>query len=282
MSFRSIAVIGVGTLGGFVAEAISNIDQVESMVLVDHDKVERKNLINSIYRIVDVGASKVDALTEIIRHRNPDKTIITFKEMFIEDKTKIPECDLVFDCRDFTYDRKSLIDARLYISSRYLIVDTRKNVKYKEPQEGKYIELLSKDDLRYAASIVSMLITSGTVSTLTKYKSVQKYELDYVKHLENKCEIYDDTNEKFINLPQNIQPIIEMNKKKDVQVLMGNRINPISQRVIPRNQLKSTQDIVINLLSVSKAMCQFNHFVISTYNEKGEYFIELIPETGAA
>lgn len=282
MNFRSVAIIGVGTLGGFVAEAISNIEQVETLVLVDHDKVERKNLTNSVYRILDIGAAKVDALTEIIKHRNPDKTVITFKEMFLENKTKIPECDLVFDCRDFTYDRKSVIDARLYISSRYLIVDTRKNVKYKEAQEGKYIEMLNKDDLRYAAAIVSMLITTGTISTLAKYKSIQKYELDYVKHLENKCKIYDDKNEKFINLPQNIYPIIEMNKKKDVRVFMGNRFNPISQRVIPKNQLKNTQDIVINLLSVSKAMCQFNHFIISTYNDKGEYYVELIPETGAA
>lgn len=283
MIFKSVAVIGLGTLGGFVAEAVSNLDQVETIIIVDHDKVERKNLNNSIYRTIDIGESKTDALIEIIKHRNPDKTIISFKEMFHENKTKIPKCDLVFDCRDYTYDRGVVIDARLYISSRYLIVDTRKNVIYKSPQEGKYLEMLSKDDLRYASSIISMLVSTGTISTLIKYQSVQKYELDYVKHLENKCDIiYDDSDEKFINLPQQLHPIIEMNKKSDVQVFMGNRNTPISQRVIPRNQLKTSQDIVINLLSVSKAMCQFNHFVISIYQNEGDFFIELIPETGAA
>lgn len=283
MEFKSVAIIGLGTLGGFVAEAISNIDQVETLILIDHDKIERKNLSNSVYRVVDIGAYKVDALVDIIKHRNPDKTMIGFKEMFLEDKTTIPECDLVLDCRDFTYDRGKIIDARLYLSSRYLIVDTRKNVKYKDPQEGKYIELLSKDDLRYASSIVSMLITTKTISTLLKYRSVQKYELDYVKHFENKCDIiYDGVDEKFINLPQNILPILETNKRKDVKVFLGNRTVPVSQRIIPKNQLKDSQDIIINLISVSQAMCQFNHFIVSTYKDGGEFYIELIPETGAA
>jgi hypothetical protein len=283
VELKSVAVIGLGTLGGFVAEAISNIEQIESLILLDDDKVETKNLVNSVYRTIDVGSSKVDALIDIIKHRNPDKTLIAFRDKYLEDKTAIPKCDLVLDCRDFTYDRGSMIDARLYLSSRYLIVDTRKNVKYKEPQEGKYLEMLSKDDLRYAASIVSMLITTKTISTLLKYQSVQKYELDYVKHFENKCDIiYDVSDEKFINLPQNILPILETNKKKEVKLFMGNRSVPISQRVIPQNQLKNSQDIIINLLSVSQAMCQFNHFIVSTYKHGGEFYIELIPETGAA
>jgi len=283
VNFKSIAVIGLGTLGGYVVEAVSNLDQVETIVIIDHDKVERKNLSNSIYRAVDVGASKTDALVEIIKHKTPDKTIISFKEMYIENKIQIPKCDIIFDCRDYTYDRGKVIDARLYISSRYLIVDARKNVIYKTPQEGKYLEMLTKDDLRYASSIVSMLISTGTISNLMKYQSVQKYELDYVKHLENKCDvIYDNDDGKFINLPQQIHPIIESNKKSEVQVIMGNRTTPISQRTIPMNQLRSTKDIIENLLCVSQAMCGFNHFVISTYKEGQMFYIELIPETGAA
>jgi hypothetical protein len=283
VTFKSIAIIGLGTLGGFVAEAVSNLDQVESLVIIDHDRVERKNLTNSIYRNIDVGAAKTDALVEIIKHRNPDKTIISFKEMYIENKIQIPKCDVVFDCRDYTYDRGKIIDARLYISSRYLIVDARKNVIYKSPQEGKYLEMLTKDDLRYASSIISMLISTGTISNLMKYQSVQKYELDYVKHLENKCDvIYDNEDGKFVNLPQQIHPIIESNKRSDVQVIMGNRATPISQRTIPMNKLKSSKDIIENLMYVSQAMCGFNHFVISTYREGEMFYIELIPETGAA
>ena len=44
MVYRSVTVIGVGTLGGFVAEAISNLEGLEKLVVVDHDIVEVKNL----------------------------------------------------------------------------------------------------------------------------------------------------------------------------------------------------------------------------------------------
>lgn len=283
---KSIVVIGLGTLGGFVVEALSNLEGVEKIVIIDHDTVEKRNLKNSIYRQIDIGISKVEALTDIINEKNSEIEILGFKSMYIEGETKLPKTDLILDCRDYTYNRKSEIDARLYISSRYLIVDCRKNVNYKIPQPGKYLTELTKDDLRYASSTVSMLVHSNTIQSLMNNQAVQKYELDYVKHIDKYMYdiVYDNVIEgdKFINLPEKIVPILDMNKKKDIQVFLGSRVFPVAERVIPKKSLTSSRDLIVNLASVINLQCEFNNFIISVFQDGSKVFVELIPETGAA
>lgn len=285
MVYKTIAVIGIGTLGGFIANSLSNIETLETLIVIDHDKVEVKNLKNSIYRQIDVGLTKVEALTDILSHKNPDLTIITLNEKFIEGKTKIPLCDLVLDCRDYTYDRRREIDVRLYISSRYLMVDCRKNVKYKIKSEGKYIVQLNKQDLRHAGSLVTMLISNNTIKKLLTDKLVQKYELDYVKHIDTKaCDIMYERpaiEDKFVNLPDTIVPIMEANKTNDVDICVGSPLFPLSEYSIPKNSLQSSTDLVVRLTD-AVATQNFNNFVITLSQNRGKYLIELIPETGAA
>lgn len=286
MAYKSIAIIGIGTLGGFVANAISNLETLEILIVIDHDIVEPKNLKNSIYRQIDVGLTKVEALSDIISHKNKDLTIITSNEKFTEGKTKIPKCDLLLDCRDFTYDRKKEIDIRLYISSRYLMVDCRKNVNYKEKTEGKYIVQLNKEDFRYAGSLTSMLISKNTIDKLIKRQTVQKYELDYVKHIDtNVCDIVYENQigeDKFVNLSDNIVPILEANKKSDLDIYIGSSLFPIDQYLIPQNTLKSSTDLVISLTRAISKQCEFNNFVVVLHQIENKHLVELIPETGAA
>ena len=286
MKYKSITVIGIGTLGGFVADAIANLESVETLVLIDPDVVESKNLKNSIYRQVDVGASKVGSLMDIISKKNNEITIMTIYDEYVETKTKIPKCDLVLDCRDFTYNRRKEIDARLYISSRYLMVDCRKNVSYKIKTEGKYLTELTKDDLRYASSLVYMLISNNTIGTLMNKRAIQKYELDHVNKIdENSCDIlYDqlENEEKFINLPDKIIPILEANKNHDLPIYIGSDTFPISKSLIPKDTLHSSNDLIMNLSQIVEKQCDFNTFVISLRSNNNRLFVELIPETGAA
>lgn len=277
-----MTVIGIGTLGGFVAEAISNLEGVEKLVVVDHDIVEVKNLSNSIYRQIDIDLLKVDALQDIISNVE----VKTFPLKFEEGKTKLPKTDLVLDCRDSTYNRGSYIDARLYISSRYLIVDCRQNVNYREQMYGRYIETLTKNDLRYASMTVGMLLHSGTIQSLISLKSVQKYELDYVKKID-KCRydvLYENgpNDEKFVNLPDKIIPILDLNKKHDLNVVVGSKSMPMSQTVIPMGSLRNGSDLVTNLDSVTRIPCNFKNYVVSFTREYDKILVELIPETGAA
>jgi hypothetical protein len=283
--YKSITVIGLGTLGGFVVGALSNIETVETLILIDHDTVEQKNLKNSIYRQVDIGLHKTEALTDIISTTS-NITVLSLEEKYIEGKTTIPKCDLILDCRDYTYDRLKEVDARLYISSRYLMVDCRKNVEYKTRTHGKYIMELSKEDLRYAASLVSMLVYNSTIKSLIKNKSVQKYELDYVKHID-KCAydiVYENPvgEEKFVNLPDHILPIIEANKHSEINLYVGSSVFPFSELTLPKNSLQTSGDVVISLARAVADQCQFNNFVVSLHNRGDNVFVELIPETGAA
>lgn len=286
MVYKTIAVIGIGTLGGFVANSLSNLENLETLIVIDHDTVEAKNLKNSIYRQIDVGLTKVEALSDIISHKNPDLTVMSMDDKFIEGKTKIPQCDLVLDCRDVTYDRGRQIDVRLYISSRYLMVDCRKNVNYKEKSEGRYLVELNKQDLRYAGSLVSILISNNTITKLMKDKVVQKYELDYVKHINNDvCDIvYEnpENEEKFVNLPDTIMPILQANKQSDLEVCVGSSVFPITEYLIPKNSLQSSSDLVVNLTKAVSNLCEFNNFVIALHQSHGKCLVELIPETGAA
>jgi hypothetical protein len=284
--YKTIAILGIGTLGGFIANAIQNIETVEDLIFIDPDTIEEKNLKNTIYEKEHLFKNKVDALTEIIRKKNRNITTISMNEKYIEGKTKIPKCDLVLDCRDYTYDRGKEIDARLYISSRYLMVDTRKNIEYKVKQEGRYLVELTKEDLRYASATVAMLIHNGTIKSLIDRQCVQKYELDHTKHIER--DEYDIVYEnvcgenKFINLPDKIVPILKANKKSDVDVFIGSRLFPLDKIKIPKNTLQNSCDIVLNFSKVVSNQKTFNNFVISISEINNQITIELIPETGAA
>jgi len=286
VAYKNFVVIGLGTLGGFIAEAISNLENTEKIVIIDHDIVESKNLRNSIYRQIDLGCPKVEALKDIISYQNPDIEVWAFKTEYAEGQTQHIKEDLIIDCRDFTYNRKSEIDVRFYISSRYLMADFRKNVIYKECQPGKYIMQLTKNDLRYAASIVSMMIHSNAIASLIMRQSVQKYELDYVKHIESYCQdvVYDNVEgeEKFVNLPDKIVPILDMNKDKEITMFIGSKVIPIAKKVIPINGLRSSKDVISSMASIVSCQTDFNNFVVSVFNEGDRMFIELIPETGAA
>lgn len=286
MAFDTVTVIGVGTLGGFTAEAIANLESTEKLIIVDDDVVEQKNLKNSIYRPIDIDTAKVDALKDIILHQNYDVEIWAFQTKYIEGVTKIPDKGLVIDCRDFTYNRNNEIDARFYISSRYLMGDFRKNVCYLEPQEGRYIVELTRQDLRYAASIISMMIENNVITKLINNQTVQKYELDCVKHIDKtQCDIVYDSipgNEKFVNLTETLLPIIGENQDKAVTVFVGSKVDPIVQQLIPAKTFNDSRDIVQQLSSIVAYQKDFNHFVISFFREENNIYIELIPETGAA
>jgi len=279
--YSCITILGLGSLGGYVVDAISELRTLNKVILVDYDRVEKKNLKNMIYELSDIDKLKTDALSEIVNSKNEEIEVIKLNEKFIEGKTKFPESDLVLDCRDFTYDRKSLIDARLYVSSRYLIIDCRKSVKYEKHYEGKYISQLTKGDLRYASSIVSNLIYNGTFKTLVNNKSVNKFELDYLKQVSQANDIaygHESGEERLVNLKESLFPILDINKKSDLNVNMcvGDRV--VSVKTIPKGLLRSGNDVIVNLVSMINFPFVFTNYIIYVH----ENSVVLIPETGAA
>lgn len=285
--YSCITILGIGSLGGYVVDAISEFKTLKKIILVDYDRVEKKNLKNAIYRLSDVGDLKTDVLSSIVYSKNEEVETVKLNEKFIEGKTKLPESDLVLDCRDFTYDRKSLVDARLYISSRYLIVDCRKDVKYERHYEGKYTSLLTESDLKKAAFIVSMLIFDGIITSLIVNRSVGKFDLDYLKQMKQKTDdivySYETGEEKLVNLKENLFPILELNKQSDLDINMCMADTMVPVRTIPKGSLKSGNDVIANLVQITNLpFLIFNTYVISVDKGDNKSIITLIPETGAA
>lgn len=284
MIFEKVCVLGIGALGGFVVDSISKLNNIKEIVIFDFDLVEKKNLKNSIYTFFDVGKPKVDCLKQIVTVRNPNIKITSYKSNFTEGDTFLPKCDLVLDCRDFLYDRGTLIDTRLYISSRYLVVDCRKNIQSQIKYEGQYLELMSRNDLQTASSLITMMMTNTTLEKMIKAQTVNKFDLDFMKFDDTQEDLmYDVSNgdHQFVNLPQCIPTIMEQNRFSPIDVYVGGKNLPLFQNTIPQNSLRSSGDLVMHFASMIQGPFKFNSYVICI-SPGPKFYIELLPETGAA
>lgn len=288
-SYSDICLIGIGTIGGFLAKSISELDTTKNLLIIDYDTVELKNVKNSVYTKNDVGKLKVDALYEKIKNNT---NVMTMNVKFIEGSTKIPKFELVIDCRDFTYEREDLIDVRLYISFRNLVIDCRKNVKFNNKHEGKYIERLTKTELKTVVLNFILLMENGILKELIESKIIHEIAIDNIsektkKAIEQKSNdiVFDENNydNKLINLHKNYLEIIDINKNNDVTICIGSKVSPYSTKEIPAKQIRSINDLVSKFSECLKVVpFQYNYYVISVNVYNNKYFIELLPETGAA
>lgn len=298
-----IAVIGLGTLGGAICKNISTMQSIEELVIVDYDVVESRNIHNSVYHASQIGDTKVDALTELIED---DIDVIPINEKYKEGKTKIPECDLVLDCRDIVCDRGNEIDVRLYITGKILIIDCRKNIRTQHNYKGSYRNQLSKSELNKAGFFASQIVCSDQIKEMKEQKSVQRIDLNLLPSMvdqamkasnENRIDIiYDsDVGERLHCLEENIEPILCLNQTKDVDVFIGERnLDPFSRlmkmprvaktkyAVIPQNSLRNSNDLIGALSNIVKEQSNIVNFIVTLRKVNGETFVELLEETGAA
>lgn len=288
-----IAIIGLGTLGGFVAQTISELNFVRKIVLVDFDIVEAHNLTNSIYRNGDVNKYKTTSLHDIIKEQcgnNLEIEIIT--EKYEESKTVIPQVDLIIDCRDYVCDRNDEIDVRLFVSSRYLVIDCRKNVSYDKNYTGRYLSQLTKNDLRRASLIVSSFMQNNFLDYMIKSQIIKEIDLDYVDKISNEIKTHHqkrnmivdyEGSKKLLNLEENIGNIICENRNKDLMITVGDKkLSPLS-KIVKKDSLNSSEVVVNTLTNMVKTekTSQF-YYIISVTQDNNICYVELLPETGAA
>jgi len=300
---KRIAVIGLGTLGGAVCKNISTMESIEELVIVDYDVLESRNIHNSVYNASQIGETKVDALTELIEN---DIGVIPIHEKYKERKTKLPECDLVVDCRDVVCNRGNEIDVRLYITGRILIIDCRKNIRSQYHYKGSYRNQLSKSELNKAGFFASQIICSDQIKEMKQNQLVQRIDLNLLPSIidqamktsnKNRIDIiYDsDVGDRLHCLEENIDPILCLNQTKDVEVFIGERnLDPFRQMqrlpqvaktkydVIPQNSLRNSNDLIYALSKIVKEQCNIVNFIVTLRSVNGETFVELLEETGAA
>ncbi len=70
----SVAVIGLGSGGGFVAQGMA-MSGVGHFVLVDNDTLDPSNIVRHVADNRYLGKPKVDAVADLIRQRNPEAEI---------------------------------------------------------------------------------------------------------------------------------------------------------------------------------------------------------------
>jgi len=288
---RKIAIIGLGSLGGFLCRYLSFLSDVKEIVIIDNDIVENKNLKTSIYKYEHIGKFKVDVLEEII---SDDVTVTKFKNKYIEKCKCFSDCDLVIDCRDFVCNRSKEINIRLYISGKSLIIDCRKNVKTNYQYEGRYIIKLSKSDIQKASSFASQIIASKQIYYFINNQIIHRVHLDFLDNLLQESIdssiskridiIYNSTEktDKVVNLSEHIIPIIKLNKENPLTICLGEKEHSLFNKTIPKCYIRDSTDVTSIISSMINFPFMTSNFVISVHKDDDGSFVEIIEETGAA
>ena len=108
----SIAVIGIGGVGGYVVESLARC-MVGNLILVDYDKVDISNINRQIIATYsNIGKNKTDCFKERISDINKHCVVKTYN-LFYEEKNKDflfnEKIDYIIDCCDSLESKKSLI-----------------------------------------------------------------------------------------------------------------------------------------------------------------------------
>lgn len=71
---KRVGIVGLGSGGGFVAQALA-MSGVGKFVLIDDDTLEAVNVVRHVADLRDVGRPKAEALADLIRQRSPEAEI---------------------------------------------------------------------------------------------------------------------------------------------------------------------------------------------------------------
>jgi len=126
---RFIALVGAGSIGGFVASELAYMSRTYAtrLLIFDHDLVEPHNTVNQIYRDCDVGVPKVIACAGIINALAEEMSVEPFQK-------KISEKDRFFGpvivAVDSASERRNIFSAIRESMIVPLLVDARSGVGY--------------------------------------------------------------------------------------------------------------------------------------------------------
>ncbi len=91
---KSVAIVGVGSGGGFVAMALA-MSGVGRFVLIDDDKIEPVNVVRHVADLRYVGQPKVQAVADLIKQRNPNAQVQAVAGRLEQNLDRLKDVDLV-------------------------------------------------------------------------------------------------------------------------------------------------------------------------------------------
>lgn len=110
---KSVLILGIGGVGGYVAEALAR-SNVGTLILVDFDIVDETNINRQIIALKStIGKKKVDVLENRIKDINEDCNVIKI-DKFIDDKNLVDlfeyDIDYFVDACDTMTTKKKVIE----------------------------------------------------------------------------------------------------------------------------------------------------------------------------
>lgn len=279
MKFNGVVIIGVGSLGSFLALEIAENNLFQNMVLIDPEKVEIDNLKSSSFMACNLGDYKVDAIAEQV-----SKTGITLKVIRSSfEKNHFSPNYLKIDCRDMFYGEK-VGHVKVYITDNKLIVDARKINFDREPERSSYSRIYPKGKYRMASTIISDYISSGYIYELINKDQVIVVNLDAPLEVVPEREYLitdDDKIRAFGNITDQFKTIVNYEKSSLELCYMG------SKKEVLLHEIKTPSDLCEHMFSLVSEFkdCSYTRdsFILAhTYNHEGKLTFYIIPEKGGA
>lgn len=110
----SVAVIGIGGVGSFTAEALTRAG-VGKLILVDYDDICLTNVNRQIHALTStVGVPKVEAMTDRIKEINPGAVVVAHKEFYSLENG----ADIIHPGLSYVVDAVDTVTAKLQIIHR--------------------------------------------------------------------------------------------------------------------------------------------------------------------
>lgn len=272
--YKTICVIGVGTIGGFLCKYLAEQKSVERIIIVDYDIVSTRDIFRSIYSIGDVGEYKVVALANKLK--NVEVTMMQNK--FIDNHTNLPTNDIVIDCRDVIVKLDPIIDVKLYVSSEYLVINAKlqNNTVLVDP----YSDIrLRRNQIKKLCLSASELICSEVMTEILQKKMYTALNANEVTHASKRKVLEFDRKHldvlyegNILNVDEVSKNLLETNQQQNLTI-----VTEKDRKTIPINYFKD-YNYVVDFLSSLELDKKHNYILVL---EEGDQVVRLIRETSA-
>lgn len=274
-----ISVVGLGSLGGFLVKNLNDIDFVKEITIVDFDDVKSHNLNNSIYTSEDIGKKKTWALWSKLLYSK--KKINTITDQYVGNNINFSSSDIVIDCRDIIVPNDPQITFKTFISGHYVCICNRIN-NDSIVQDGHYTQKIDKENVKYAASKVSRIISSKILDKILNSKDLHMFDIldiekEYYVETNNKlknCVVDVDVNKKVCNFGHLSHKIIEINKTAPIII---KPTEASLKKYIKTGQLKTVEELSRNLFPITNNPFSYGSYYLKVFEEREGIVVEVIP-----
>src|SRR5690606_666892 len=91
---KTVGVIGLGSGGGYVALSLA-MTGVQRFILLADDVLDAHNIVRHVADYRDIGRPKVEAVADLIKHRNPNAQVEAICDRFENRDDVLERVDLV-------------------------------------------------------------------------------------------------------------------------------------------------------------------------------------------